>query len=170
MIHVMGVINTEQEQTMSIASTRRRSVGIVLFVIAAATVLGYMGARSSSAQVAGREADLGVAIARRIATQVVTLRIDSSRGEPRPVAGSARFDQRVEAYWISVVGVDVQFSRNTEKQVNRQLFKVDPIAKVINGRDVEITGMLGIRDGSGDWDDSYEGTITVAVTAMMGNP
>jgi hypothetical protein len=40
---------------------------------------------------------------------------------------------------------------------------------VINGKDVEVSGKLGMRDGSGDWDDTYEGTITIAVTAILSN-
>ena len=39
--------------------------------------------------------------------------------------------------------------------------------KIINGKEVEVTGKLGIRDGSGDFDDKYEGSITVAVTAIL---
>src|SRR5262245_23996278 len=142
---------------------------VVTFLAACAVLVAlYFCTGRSSAQDAGGQ-DLGIAIGRRIATQVVTLRVESSRGEPKAVTGVARFDRRVEAYWISVDGVDVQFSRGVEKVVNRQMFKVDPVARIANGREVEVSGMLGIRDGSGDWDDNYEGTITVAVTAVLGN-
>jgi hypothetical protein len=48
---------------------------------------------------------------------------------------------------------------------NRDVF--NPFAKVINGKDVEVSAKLGMRDGSGDWDDTYEGTVTVAVTAVV---
>jgi hypothetical protein len=154
-----------EEQIMSHSKTRG---GVVVLCVMVAGALGYLATRPTIAQEAG--ADLGDALARRMATQVVTLRVDSAKGEPRAVAGVARFDRRVEAYWVNVVGVDMQFTRNVEKQINRQMFKVDPIAKVINGRELEVTGMLGMRDGSGDWDDNYEGTITVSVTAILGNP
>jgi hypothetical protein len=112
-------------------------------------------------------ADVITQLRRNIVTQTVTLRVADQRGEPRLTTGSAQFERGVEACWVSVVGYDVKFSRNTEKQINRQLFAVDPFVKIINGRTVEVAGKLGIRDGSGDWDDTYEGTITVAITAVL---
>ena len=65
------------------------------------------------------------------------------------------------------MGADVKFKGTTEKYINREMFGVDPFAKVINGKDVEVSGKLGLRDGSGDWDDMYEGEVTVAVTAVL---
>ena len=55
----------------------------------------------------------------------------------------------------------------TEKYLHRQLIAVDPFAKLIDGNELEVSGKLGMRDGSGDWDDTYEGTLTVAVTALV---
>ncbi len=73
----------------------------------------------------------------------------------------------MQAYWVAVVGSDIQFQGTTEKYINRQMFSVDPFAKLIDGTELEVSGKLGIKDGSGDWDDAYEGSITVAVTAVL---
>jgi hypothetical protein len=128
-------------------------------------MLIYVRPSPTAAQPAA--ADPTVIVGRSISTQVVTLKVENQRGEPRVIAGKAKFDGPVQAYWVAVVGQDIKFAGNTEKQVNRLLFAVDPFAKIINGNELEITGKLGIRDGSGDWDDTYEGTITVAVTAVQ---
>ncbi len=142
----------------------RYSLGMAAFLFVGLTLI-YSSGSSSSAQAPAQ--DFAAALGRAISTQVVTLKVDNKRGEPEPVMGKATFDRPVEAYWLSVVGADIKFIRDNEKQVNRHLFSVDPFAKVINGKEVEISGKLGIRDGSGNFDDPYEGTLTVAVTAVL---
>jgi hypothetical protein len=134
------------------------SVAIVLAAM-------HLGSSVSSAQPAA--ADPAAALAQALVTKQVVLKIDDQRGEPRLVTGKATFDRPVLAYWVSLSGADIQFQGTTEKYVNRELFGVDPFAKIINGKEVEVSGKLGIRDGSGDWDDTYEGTVTVAVTAVL---
>lgn len=136
-------------------------------LVAVALLVSQFRASQSSAQAPVVPVDAVTALGRSISTQVVTLNVTNQRGEPRIITGRARFDRPVQAYWVSVVGADVQFDRTSEKPFNRQMFNVDPFAKIINGTDVEVSGKLGVRDGSGDWDDSYEGTITVAVTAIL---
>lgn len=113
--------------------------------------------------------NVGAMLRHNVVTKVAVIQVDSTRGEPQNRTTTLQFDRDVEAYWISVVGHDVKFARSTEKSVNRVMVSVDPFAKVINRRQVEVSGKLGIRDGSGNWDDSYEGTITIAVTAVLGN-
>lgn len=110
--------------------------------------------------------DIGVSVGRAIASRIVTLKFPASRGEPKEVAATIDFGRRVENYWISVIGVDVQFTRSTEKQINRQLWSVKPSASA-GGHEVELRGRLGLRDGSGEFDDSYEGSIDVQVTAVL---
>lgn len=139
----------------------------MLIVAGLAFAMMQLRATQSSAQQPTVAVDAAVALGRAISTQVVTIKVENQRGEPRSSTGKARFDRAVQAYWVAVVGADVQFDRNTEKYVNRQMFSVDPFAKIINGNEVEVSGKLGIKDGSGDWDDTYEGTLTVAVTAVL---
>jgi hypothetical protein len=119
----------------------------------------------SSAQPAAQ--DPAAIVGQSIVTHVVTLKVEDQHGEPRLVTGRVSFDRPVLAYWVSLVGVDMKFQGTTEKYINRELFAVDPFAKIINGKDVEVSGKLGMRDGSGDWDDTYEGSINVAVTAIL---
>jgi len=143
-------------------------VGLILLVCAG-VALKYLSGSTSSAQPAVAPADIGAVMGPSIVTHVVTLKLEDQRGEPRLVTGRTSFHKPVQAYWVSLVGVDLKFQGTTEKYVNREMFSVDPFAKVINRKDVEVSGKLGIRDGSGDWDDTYEGTITIAVTAVMAN-
>jgi len=146
---------------------KQYSLGLMLssaLVIAAV----YVRPASTSGQAVAPATDVGTMLAPSIATKVVTIRVESQRGEPRLLTGRTAFDRPVQAYWVSLVGADVKFNKDTEKQINREMFSVDPFAKIINGREVEVSGKLGIRDGSGDWDDAYEGTLTVAVTAILG--
>lgn len=144
----------------------RNWLGIIVLLGGIFALLQFQ-ASSTSAQAPALTVDAVTALGRAISTQVVTLKAENQRGEPRIITGRVRFDRPVQAYWVAVVGSDVQFDRNTEKPFNRQLFSVDPFAKIINGNEVEVSGKLGIRDGSGDWDDSYDGSITVAVTAVL---
>jgi hypothetical protein len=144
----------------------RPLIGIGLsFVIV--LVLMHLGQSATSAQPAAAPQDPTAALAQSIVTHVVTLKVEDQRGEPRLITGRVAFDRPVQAYWVSLVGVDMKFQGDTEKYINRELFSVDPFAKVINGKEVEVTGKLGMRDGSGDWDDKYEGTINIAVTAIL---
>lgn len=138
--------------------------GLVVLIAATFAVVSLTSSRSV-AQPAPQ--DVAAVLGQSISTQVITLKIQNQRGEPRIMTGKASFDRSVAAYWVSVVGVDIKFEKDTEKYINRELFSVDPFAKIINGKDVEVSGKLGIRDGTGDFDDTYEGTITVAVTAIL---
>ena len=145
---------------------KQYSIGLILssaMVVAAV----YLRPASISAQPVAVATDVGTMLAPSIATKVVTIKIENQRGEPRLFTGRTAFDRPVQAYWVSLVGADVKFTQNNEKQINREMFSVDPFAKIINAREVEVSGKLGIRDGSGDWDDPYEGTLTVAVTAIL---
>src|SRR3954467_1357294 len=72
--------------------------------------------------------DVGTALSQSIGTQVVTIRVDKQKGEPRPVIGRATFDRQVLACWLSVVGADIKFAGTTEKYIHRQMFGVDPFA------------------------------------------
>jgi hypothetical protein len=137
-----------------------------LCAAAVALAMAYAFGQTTIGQEVPR-ADVITQLRRNIVTQTVVLRVENQRGEPRMTTASAQFERGVEACWIAVVGSDIKFSRNTEKQINRQMFAVDPFVKVINGRTVEVAGKMGIRDGSGDWDDTYEGSVTVAVTAVL---
>lgn len=145
----------------------KKNVAWILVLVGLCFMVSQFRASSSSAQSPAVAVDAAVALGRAISTQVITIKAENQRGEPRMITARARFPRPVQAYWISVVGSDIQFERTTEKYVNRQLFSVDPFAKIINGNEVEVSGKMGIKDGSGDWDDTYEGTITVAVTAVL---
>src|SRR4051794_34027476 len=104
----------------------------------------HLGSSTTSAQPAAAAAqDPAAAIGQSLVTHVVTLKVQDQRGEPRLVTGRATFDRPVLAYWVSLVGVDMKFQGDTEKYINRQMFSVDPFAKIINGKDVEVTGKLG---------------------------
>ena len=147
-------------------SSNRRWIG-VLILLAAIGGIAYLGASRSSAQQPAAMTPDALGFTRALSTQVLTLNVEKQRGEPRIVNAKVKFERPVIAYWLTVVGYDVKFGGTTEKQINRLLFSVDPYAKVINGNELQVSGKLGIRDGSGDWDDTYEGTITVAVTAVL---
>jgi hypothetical protein len=150
-------------------SSKRNWLGISALLVGAVALTSFRTATTSAQMPAAAQPDMATALGQSIQTQVVTLKVEDARGEPHLVTATAKFDRPVVAYWLSVVGADIKFTRSTEKQINRLLYGVDPFAKVINGKDLEISGKLGIRDGSGNWDDSYEGTITVSVTAVLGN-
>jgi hypothetical protein len=146
-------------------SSKQFWLGLIAVLAAMAGIAHFRASQSLAADEAAP--DLAVVLGRSISTKVVTLALEDQRGEPRLVTAKAKFDRPVQAYWVAVVGSDIKFQGNTEKYINRQMFAVDPFAKLIDGTELEVSGKLGIRDGSGDWDDSYDGTITVAVTAVL---
>src|SRR3954469_16772697 len=149
-------------------NTRTRYLTGICLATAVAFVWMHMGAPTTSAQpAAAAPQDPADIVAQSIVTQVVTLKVQDQRGEPRLITGKVAFDRPVLGYWVSLVGVDIKFEGDTEKYINRAMFSVDPFAKIINGKEVEVSGKLGIRDGTGDFDDRYEGSITVAVTAIL---
>src|SRR3954467_2375986 len=116
----------------------RPLVGIGLsFVVV--LVFMQMGPSATSAQPAAAPQDPSAALAQSIVTHVVTLKVEDQRGEPRLITGRVAFDRPVQAYWVSLVGVDMKFQGDTEKYINRELFSVDPFAKVINAKEVEVT-------------------------------
>jgi hypothetical protein len=137
--------------------------GLIVIAVVAIGLTALLPARTDAQATA---TDAGVMVGRTIASRTVTLKFDRAKGEPKEVLGTAQFDNRVEAFWISVIGVDVKFGYGAEKQVHRELWSVKPSASS-GGKEVELRGKLGLRDGSGDWDDSYEGTIDVMVTAVL---
>jgi len=138
-----------------------------LAIIASIVAIAQLRTSPSIAQPVAVAQDPAVALGNCIATRSVTIKVEKQKGEPRPFSGRAKFDRPVQAYWVALVGSDIKFEGNTEKYVNRQMVSVDPFAKLIDGTELEVSGKLGIRDGSGDWDDAYEGTITISVTALM---
>ncbi len=140
------------------------SLGIAAALVAVVGIAMFRGT-PSMAQPAAQ--DVAVTLGQCISTKVVALKVENQHGEPRIVTNKAKFDRPVQAYWVAVVGSDIKFQGTTEKYINRQLFAVDPFAKLIDGTELEVSGKLGLRDGSGDWDDTYEGTITIAVTAIL---
>ena len=140
---------------------------ILVGMVLTAAAIGYFKPSPLQAQPAAAGTDPAVALGQCISTKVVTLKIEDQRGEPRLSTGKAKFDRPVQAYWVSLAGYDLKFKGTTEKYINRQMVMVDPFAKLIDGTELEVSGKMGLRDGSGDWDDAYEGTITVAVTALM---
>src|SRR4051794_18077532 len=113
----------------------------------------HLGSSTSAQPAAAAPQDPAAVVAQSIVTHVVNLKIENQHGEPRLVTGRVAFDRPVLGYWVSLVGVDMKFQGSTEKYINREMFSVDPFAKIINGKEVEVTGKLGLRDGSGDWDD-----------------
>jgi hypothetical protein len=147
------------------ASKQTWLVLVGMLMIAAA--ITYLQPSHSQAQPAAAAPDPAVLLGNCISTKIVTIKLEDQRGEPRLIAGRATFDRSVQAYWVSLVGYDLKFKGNTEKYINRQMISVDPFAKVIDGTHLEVSAKMGMRDGTGDWDDTYEGTITVAVTALM---
>jgi hypothetical protein len=147
----------------------KKRCAAALAVVASAFGVASMQSATSVAQEAHAKPSVGQMLRHNIATKVATITIETTRGEPEVKTATVDFDRDVEAYWIAVVGQDVKFRGTTEKQINRVMVAVDPYAKIVNGKTVEVSGKLGIRDGSGTFDDSYEGTITVAVTAVLAN-
>jgi len=139
-------------------------LGAIAMLAAGLVIAQFRGTPSLADEPA---ADMAVTLGRCISTKVVTLKVENQRGEPRITSAKAKFDRPVQAYWVALVGSDIKFDGNTEKYINRQLVSVDPFAKLIDGTELEVSGKLGMRDGSGDWDDTYEGTLTVAVTALV---
>lgn len=136
-------------------------------VVVAVLIFGLAQPRTEAQSVVPKATDdIGISVGRAIATRAFTLNFPASRGEPREVNATVNFGRRIETFWISVVGVDVRFTRTTKKQLNRQLWSVKPTASV-GGKEVELRGRLGLRDGSGDFGDSYEGIIDVQVTAVL---
>ena len=107
------------------------------------------------AQEAGT-ADVAVALGHSISTKVVTLKIDNQRGEPHLFPARAKFDRPVPGVLGGRGRILTSSSGTTEKYINRQLFQgIDHVRQArSNGTELEVSGKLGIRDGSGDWDDT----------------
>src|SRR5262245_48855081 len=147
-------------------NARKNSLLLIIAGIVIAAVAMYFRPAPLQAQPAGG-ADVTAVLGQAISTKVVTIKLENQRGEPRMLSTRAKFDRPVQAYWVSLVGYDLKFTGNTGKYLQRQMVSGDAFAKVIDGTELEVSGKMGLRDGSGDWDDMYEGTITVAVTAVL---
>ncbi len=78
---------------------------------------------------------------------------------------SIHFPREVTLATAGIIGYTVGFSQDTgDHHLGNLKIKVET---AIDGDLVNVTGTLGCRDWSGDWDDNYEGTIQFVVVAEL---
>jgi len=63
-----------------------------------------------------------------------------------------------------LAGYVAEFSNNDDHHVGRLEIRLET---TVLSNTVTVTGLLGVRDWSGDWDDEYDGTIDMTVVAEL---
>ncbi|HEY0143830.1 MAG TPA: hypothetical protein VGF48_23285 [Thermoanaerobaculia bacterium] len=76
--------------------------------------------------------------------------------------GSVTFDSRVRAADAAIKGFELGYTEGDHELLLAQIGITD-VKK--QGDDVTFTVTIGLRDNSGDYDDPFDGKVTVLVTA-----
>jgi hypothetical protein len=62
-----------------------------------------------------------------------------------------------------LTGFIAEFSHGDDHHLGQLEVQVQVPADGINGQNVQVQILYGLRDWSGDWDDAYDGTVFFAV-------
>jgi hypothetical protein len=144
--------------------TRRGAVKAVATGVAAAGIFA-LGTTSAIADDSKRD----LVKLTSIQSKSDSIEIINATKEPVALKKEITFDGEVLFAWYTVEGVDMRFTKgnNNEKQIHRWLFEVPKIEFNPGEKKVTVSARAGMRDGSGDWDDTYSAKITVRVTALL---
>ncbi len=99
--------------------------------------------------------------------QTVTLHQPPTKGgPPSPVyATTSQFSNSVLNAEAALRGWELRFS-GADHHFHRGFVQITNV-EVVDGRRVKVTAEIGLRDHSGNWDDTYEGTADVLVIAHV---
>lgn len=99
--------------------------------------------------------------------QVVTLSQPPTKGgPPSPVTiTTSQFSNSVLSSEAALRGWELRFTKE-DHHFQRGFVRITNV-EVVEERKVKITGEIGLRDSSGNWDDTYEGTADVLVIAQV---
>lgn len=96
--------------------------------------------------------------------KLVKIRFDASRGAIQREPQFAQFSKKVRTANVALNGFDIKYT-DRDHHVLRQ--KVDLHSVKISNNVVSFAADLLLRDGSGNIDDRFEGTIDVLVIADL---
>ncbi|MGD9960738.1 hypothetical protein [Nocardioides sp.] len=97
-------------------------------------------------------------------TRTLDLAFNALRGSgPRAEDGEVIFTGPVAQAAAFLRGFDVAFSGNNDHHLGSLEVSLDAVIDPLAPQRVTVTATYGLRDWSGTWDDSYEGTIRVSV-------
>jgi hypothetical protein len=88
----------------------------------------------------------------------------SDKGGPQTATKDVEFGVPLASATAVLTGVEFGFSPRNDHHLGNVSFNVT--ADII-GTTVRVTGTLGVRDWSGDWDDKFEGRLDFAVIAEV---
>ena len=88
---------------------------------------------------------------------------------PRTASTTVVFPRAVKTAVVGITGYSVAFRNDGQgRPLGRMVVSLNTLNPGdINLNTVTITGNLGLRDWSGEWDDQYQGGISVAVVAEL---
>lgn len=97
-----------------------------------------------------------------------SLLFPETRGEgPQTVTQSVRFPRRVARAVVGIASYSVEFGDRSDRNLGRIHIQVEAHIDAADPQNVEVRGTLGLRDWSGSWDDSYQGTIEHVLLAEL---
>jgi hypothetical protein len=99
-------------------------------------------------------------------TRTIDLDFNALQGSgPRTLDGEVIFAGPVTQAAAFLRGFDVAFSDEHDHHLGSLEVSLDSEIDPLAPQRVNVTATYGLRDWSGNWDDSYEGQIRVSVVA-----
>ncbi len=86
---------------------------------------------------------------------------------PQTAATEIAFPRQVLSVAVGIVGYSATFENRDDHHLGRLTVEVGASIHADDPTQVNISGVLGLRDWSGDWDDPYSGVIDYAVFAEL---
>ncbi len=101
----------------------------------------------------------------RIEFKTVTIIQTARKGAPQPITvTSDQFSNSILNAEAALNGWDLRFT-GQDHHYHDGFVKIQDVEVV--DRRVKVTALMGIRDNSGDWDDTYEGEANVLIIASI---
>jgi hypothetical protein len=83
---------------------------------------------------------------------------------PRTATVPVIFPRTVKVALVGLTGYWMGYTPNDDRHVGRLVVELSP---VVNANVVTVAATLGVRDWSGNWDDSYQGSVDFVVVADL---
>jgi hypothetical protein len=98
--------------------------------------------------------------------QNLTISAAPRKGAPEPIsATSDQFSNTVLNADAAIKSWELRFT-DSDHNYHRGFIKITDV-EIVDQRKVRITAEIGLRDRSGDWDDTYEGSVDCLIIAMV---
>lgn len=103
----------------------------------------------------------------KVEFRTVTLTKQPGTGAPVDVSATTdAFSNTIISAEAFLRGFQLRIPK-TKINFHEELVQIKDVAIDAGNRQVKVTGVLGIRDNSGDWDNEYSGTAEVVVIGVL---